>query len=114
MLLTSPEHIPKLPKVPDTLAIHEFLFQDGFGRHPKSESQPPFICGVTGRSFTISEVETRVELLARALSAKLGWRVNEGTEMYKVVGIYALNTVGSRAMHASKHNERAEAEPQSE
>lgn len=111
MHLTSPEHIPKLPNVPDGLAIHEFLFRDGTGRYPKSESKPPFICGVTGRSFTVSEVETRIELLARALSAKLGWQVDEGTEMDKVVGIYSLNTVGTQPMLASKtHNIRANAE----
>ncbi|KAF2192511.1 acetyl-CoA synthetase-like protein [Zopfia rhizophila CBS 207.26] len=34
-----------------------------------------------------------VDVLTRALARKVGWRVNEGTEFERVVGIFALNPV---------------------
>lgn len=97
MYLTSPDHIPKLPDVPGTLAIHDFLFQDDHGRHPTETSKPPFMCAITGRSFSVLEVKERIEFLASALSVQLGWQVNEGAEMDKAVGIFSLNTVAITA-----------------
>jgi hypothetical protein len=96
MYWTSPSHVPQLPfQPPDTLPIHEFLFNDGdnYGRHSKFTSKPPFTCGSTGKAYSVSEVAERIEYLARALSRELGWSVNEGDEMDKVIGIFSHNSV---------------------
>jgi hypothetical protein len=99
---TSPSHIPQLPfQPPETLPIHEFLFKDGddYGRNSRSASKPPFTCGTTGMAYSVSEVAERIEHLARALSRELGWSVNEGEEMDKVIGIFSHNSVISTTFH---------------
>lgn len=96
MYLECPDHIPKLPEeIPDTVPIHEFIFEEKYGRHPKSSSKPLMVCGLTGKSQSVFEVEERFQLLARALSVELGWHVNEGNELDKVIGICSPNTVES-------------------
>jgi len=80
MYWTSPSHVPQLPFLPpDTIPIHEFLFSDenNYGRHSKLTSKPPFTCGTTGKAY----------------SKDLGWSVNDGNEMDKVIGIFSYNSV---------------------
>jgi hypothetical protein len=96
MYWTSPSHVPQLPFLPpDTIPIHEFLFSDenNYGRHSKLTSKPPFTCGTTGKAYSVSEVTERIECLATALSKDLGWSVNDGNEMDKVIGIFSYNSV---------------------
>ncbi|KAL0936928.1 phenylacetyl-ligase-like protein [Colletotrichum truncatum] len=106
MSFTHPDFVPPLAyDPPDTLTVHEFLFGDGdkYGRHPKTKSRPPFTCGVTGKAYSAVEVAERVELLARALGSDLGWQVNEGHEMDKVIGIYSLNTIDTLTVSWATH-----------
>lgn len=100
MHLECPDHIAKLPDIPDTLPIHEFIFQEKHGRHPKSDSKPLMVCALTGKSHSVFEVEERFQLLARALSVELGWHVNEGEDLDKVIGICSPNTV---VLHRAHH-----------
>ncbi|KAL5042611.1 hypothetical protein BDW71DRAFT_189816 [Aspergillus fruticulosus] len=95
MPFTSPAYAPKLPfDPPDTVPVHEFLFGDEkYARCPRAKSKPPFICGITGKSYSTTEVADRVEFLARALSTELGWPVNEGSELDKVIGIFSFNSI---------------------
>lgn len=66
------------------------------GRHPFARSRNPYTCGVTGKTFTGEEAKQRTGLLARAISQRLGFLPNEGTEWHKVVCIYSVNTVSLR------------------
>ncbi|EOD47885.1 putative long-chain-fatty-acid- ligase protein [Neofusicoccum parvum UCRNP2] len=95
MYFTPPSYIPQLPfQPPDTVPIHDFLFshEQKYGRHPIAASKPAFTCGTTGKSYSVAEVTQRIEHLARALSAELGWQVNAGDPMDKVLGIFSLNS----------------------
>jgi hypothetical protein len=68
------------------------------GRQALGTSLDPFICGITGKRYSMYEVKDRVEQLARALSKEFGWKPNAGTEWDKVMGVFSLNTVRSTRM----------------
>ncbi|KAF9874367.1 AMP-binding enzyme [Colletotrichum karsti] len=85
--------LPLLPSIPDTVPLCDFMFDERYGRCSYSESLNAYTCGITGLSISAEEQRVRVELLARSLAHELQWRVNEGNEFDKVVGIFALNTV---------------------
>ena len=87
-----PALVPMLPEIPD-LPICDFIFDEKYGRHPIATSRDPYICGLTGKSFSVREQKDRVQYLARALARELQWKVNDCTEFDKVAGIFALNTV---------------------
>ena len=94
MVFTPPAWVPKLPfDPPDSISIPEFLFNEKLGRHPLALSRAPFTCGITGETYSALDVRDRVEKLARALSAELGWEPNNGSEWDKVIGVFAVNTV---------------------
>jgi hypothetical protein len=78
---------------PDTLPISHFMLDDAHGRCPLKKSRNPFICGLSGNTYTAVEMVDRVDYLSRALSKEFGWHPNIGTEWEKVIGIFALNTV---------------------
>ena len=60
-----------------------------------AESKDSYTCGLTGRTVTAAQLKDDVEFLARALSTRLGWKVNEGKELEKVAVIFTMNTVGA-------------------
>ncbi|KAL2757754.1 hypothetical protein ACRALDRAFT_2097219 [Sodiomyces alcalophilus JCM 7366] len=94
MVFTSPSWVPSLPiDPPDTVSLDEFMTTEKYGRHPLAKSRNPFTCGLTGKTYTTSEVKQRVEFLARALAKRLDFAPNEGTEWDKVVALYSLNTI---------------------
>ena len=103
MPFTSPSFVLPLPfDPPDSIPVSEFFFgehEQQYGRHPLSESKPPFTCGITGKSYSAPEVKSRVEWLATALTAELGWTTNEGSDFDKVVAIYSINTVSQSTAH---------------
>jgi len=70
------------------------MFDEQYGRRPISKSWDTYTDGITGRSVTAQEQKDNVEYLARALAKEFGWKVNDGTEYDKVVGVFAVNTVG--------------------
>ena len=78
---------------PDSIPIHEFWGDERYGRLPFAQSRDPFTCGVTGRVRTNADMAERLELLARALAARLGWHPNLGTPWDKVVGVFSFNSV---------------------
>lgn len=106
MIFESPSYINNLPfSPPDNVPIHEFLFGEGdkYGRHPKSQSLPPFTCGVSDRKFSAEEVSERIENLARALASELGFEVNSGSEMDKVIAVFTLNAVDTLPVSWAAH-----------
>ena len=94
MVFTSPSWVPKLRDPPDTVPIHEFMFDEKHGRYPIHKSKPPFTCGLTGAEYSAVEVRERINNLAKALSKELNWQPNSGTEWDKVIGVFTVNTVG--------------------
>lgn len=84
--------IPR-PDVPDSITLEQFVNDERYGRHPFGRSRNPYTCGITGKTFTCEEVKQRTDLLARAISQRLGFLPNEETEWHKVVCVYSVNTV---------------------
>ena len=75
MIFLPPASIPKLPfEVPDDIPVHEFLFNEKYGRRPLKDSLPAFTDAVTGKSYSPEDVRSQVEFLARSLSKRLGWK----------------------------------------
>ncbi|KAJ0356423.1 4-coumarate- ligase [Colletotrichum chrysophilum] len=94
MVFTSPSWVPKLPiDPPDSITIGEFMNNEQYGRYPLAKARNPYTCGLSGRSYTASEVKQRTDYLARAISKKLEFAPNEGTEWDKVVALFSLNTI---------------------
>ena len=93
MVFTSPSWVPELPPPPDSVSISDFMLDEQYGRHPLSKSRDPYTCGLTGKTYTISQVKDRVANLAKALAKELRWEVNTGSEYDKVAGVFCFNTV---------------------
>jgi hypothetical protein len=94
MVFYPPSWVPKLAQdPPDSISIYDFIFDEQYGRFPLKDSRPFFTCGVTGESSTPLELKKRVDYLARGLADELGWKLNEGTEWDKVIGVFSANTV---------------------
>ena len=96
MVFTPPTWTEKLPPIPDNIPISEFVTNEAYGRHPLRHSRDPFTCGLTGKSYSASQVVDRVDHLSRGLAKELGWEPNKGSEWDKVLGIFSLNTVSCR------------------
>jgi acyl-CoA synthetase (AMP-forming)/AMP-acid ligase II len=92
-----------LPEVPDTVPICDFVLNEEHGRMPIAKSWNPYVCGLTGSTFTMQEQKDRVDSLARSLHKELGWNVNEGTEYDKVAGVFALNTIDIMTLNWAIH-----------
>ncbi|KAB5529064.1 phenylacetyl-ligase [Coniochaeta sp. 2T2.1] len=94
MVFHSPSWVPDLPlEPPDSIPIAQFMSEEVYGRCPPSQSRNPFTCGLTGKTYSVSELFQRSEHLARAISKRLNWQPYEGTCWDKVVGIFALNSI---------------------
>ena len=86
--------VPKLSStIPDTLPLCDFILDEKHGCSPVALSPDPFVCGLSGRSYSAKELRERTDHLARGLASELGWKVNAGTEFDKVAGVFSLNAV---------------------
>ncbi|KAJ3543629.1 hypothetical protein NM208_g3472 [Fusarium decemcellulare] len=77
---------------PFSISIAEFMRNDEYGRYPLSKSRPPFVCGLTGKSYSAVEVVQRENYLARAIEKRLGLCHKE-SEWDRVVSLFSLNTI---------------------
>ncbi|OAG44053.1 hypothetical protein AYO21_01510 [Fonsecaea monophora] len=102
MVFTPPSWLPPLPEIPD-VSLPVFMFDEQYGRAPFSTSLNPYVCGISGKTITPVEQKERVEILANSLSSELGWAVNEGSEIDKVVGVFALNTIDIPTLNWAVH-----------
>ncbi|EXJ79692.1 hypothetical protein A1O3_07973 [Capronia epimyces CBS 606.96] len=103
MVFTPPSWLPKLPPVPDTVPICDFILDERYGRRPLSDSWDPYTCGLSGRSITARQQKENVDKLARGLAKEFGWKVNGGSEFDKVAGIFALNTIDIMTLSWALH-----------
>ena len=108
MIFTSPSWVPPMADPPDSIPICEFMLDEQYGRHPICDAKPPFTCGLTGVEYSVSEVKDRVDWLARALSNKLDWNPNRGSEWDKVAGIFSVNTVCASSKYRADLNHVAD------
>ncbi|KEF56704.1 uncharacterized protein A1O9_06893 [Exophiala aquamarina CBS 119918] len=97
----TPAWVPKLPEIPDTLPLNDFIFEEEHGRAPIASSLDPYIDGVSGKSIGPLALKENVDCLARALARELDWGVNKGSEFSKVAGIFALNTIDVPAVNGA-------------
>jgi len=94
MVFYPPAWVPKLPfDPPASVPIHEFWGDERHGRLAFDKSRNPFTCGISGKTYSYPEVAFRVDSLARALSKRLGWRVNEDTPWDKVLNVFSFNSI---------------------
>ncbi|KAM0134725.1 hypothetical protein ACHAP3_005280 [Botrytis cinerea] len=104
MVFTPPSWVSNDPlNIPDDIPISQFMLNEKHGRKPFKSSRNPFTCGITGKTYTVSEQAQRVEHLARALSKELGWQPNAGTEWDKVMGIFSLNSIDFMTLAYAVH-----------
>ncbi|RFU28419.1 hypothetical protein B7463_g7918, partial [Scytalidium lignicola] len=103
MIFTTPSWVPKLPDIPDNVSIPDFMFDEKYGRHALLHSKHPFVCGLTGRSYSPNETLKRIELLARALKEELGWNSGEGSEWEKVLAVFSMNSIDTITVVSSVH-----------
>ncbi|KAI9648950.1 hypothetical protein NHQ30_001516 [Ciborinia camelliae] len=83
--------------------IAQFMLNEKHGRQPFQSSRNPFTCGISGKTYTLSEQVRRVDHLSRALSNELGWQPNIGTEWDKVMGIFSVNTIDFMTLAYAVH-----------
>ncbi|KAG5290723.1 AMP dependent CoA ligase [Histoplasma capsulatum G186AR] len=93
MVFTPPKWLSPLPNPPDNIPLSEFMLNEKYGRHPLEDSYDPFVCALSGKSYSTVEVAKRVDVLARSLCKELGWHPNEGLEFSRVACIYSVNTI---------------------
>lgn len=93
MVFTPPSWVPTLPLIPDSIPISEFILNETHGRRSLDDSHDPYTCGLSGKSYTTTQVRERRDDLAKGLAEELGWHVNRGSEFDKVAAIFCLNTV---------------------
>ncbi|KAF2158378.1 hypothetical protein M409DRAFT_31103 [Zasmidium cellare ATCC 36951] len=93
---TIPEELTSVP-------LCTFMLNECYGRQPLCNSLPPFVCGLSSRSFSALEQKQRTDRLARALAARLRWDPNEGSEYEKVVVSYTYNTIDVMTLHWAVH-----------
>lgn len=82
---------------PDTVPIHQFVFDEACGRTPYEDSKDPYTSAITGATTPASELKQRVENIAQGLAKDLRWTPNDGSQWDKVVCIFSVN-------HVSKSN----------
>jgi hypothetical protein len=102
MVFLPPATAGELAPIPDNIPISEFILNEKYGRHPAGQSRDPYTCGLTGKSYSVSQVAERVDLLARALAKEFNWAPNSGTEWDKTLAIFSLNTVSDLILDRSE------------
>ncbi|PSR76247.1 hypothetical protein BD289DRAFT_446911 [Coniella lustricola] len=104
MVFEAPSWVPKLPfDPPDNIPLYEFIANDKYGRHPVVKSRNPFTCGLTDKTRTYSQIASRREALARAISKRLGWQPNEETEWDKVACMFSFNSIDYSMVASAIH-----------
>ncbi|KAK4649251.1 uncharacterized protein QC761_117270 [Podospora bellae-mahoneyi] len=104
MVFYPPPWVPKLPfDPPDSITIGEFMKNEIYGRRPIAKSRNPFTCGLTGKTYGVTEQHNRTELLARALSKVMGWEPNVDSPWDKVIAVFSVNTIDYLSVLHSVH-----------
>ncbi|PTB40321.1 hypothetical protein M441DRAFT_59111 [Trichoderma asperellum CBS 433.97] len=93
-MFSAPAWVPDLPfEPPNNITIGEFIWSSKHGRRPAATSRSPFTCGLTGKSFTVTQAPQRINFLARGLAQVLKVEPNKGLSLDKVIAIFSPNTI---------------------
>lgn len=103
MVFYPPRSVPPLPLIPDDVAICDFMLDDKHRRYPLNDSLRPYICGLSGKSYSWLEVKERVDYLSRALAKEFDFHPNQGTEWDKVVATFLVNTIDTLPLFWAVH-----------
>ncbi|PVH90340.1 acetyl-CoA synthetase-like protein [Periconia macrospinosa] len=94
MIFTAPSWAPPLPlDPPDSIPIHQFQFEEEYGRCPFGASKAPFTCGLSAKTRSVMDIKSRIEYLAKGIGKAIGWAPNAGSEWEKVVSIFSMNHI---------------------
>ncbi|KAF3916988.1 S-dihydroxybenzoyltransferase [Orbilia brochopaga] len=100
IIYEAPEWVPKLPDRPDNIPVGEYVLNAAYGRADPKVSNHPYVCGITGKSYSVEEVLERIEYAARAIKRILKIQdIHKGgsqagfSEWEKVVGVFSVNCV---------------------
>ncbi|KAL4928071.1 uncharacterized protein BDV17DRAFT_298800 [Aspergillus undulatus] len=94
MIFTPPTWGREMMPIPDSSPIYDFLVQrDNRHLYNWTEGSQTLACAHSGRSYTLNDIQSRVDALSRSLSHELGWSPNEGSPWDKVIGIFSFNTI---------------------
>lgn len=85
--------VPEFVPPPDSIPVSEYVLDERYGRRSLGTSRDPYICGISGRSYTTNQLRMRRDNLAKGLGKELGWQVGSGSEYDKVATIFCINTV---------------------
>lgn len=66
---------------------------ESYGRHPIAKSGNPFICGLTGKTYTTTEAFNRCDNISKALAKIMGWEPNVDSPWDKVISVFSYNTI---------------------
>jgi hypothetical protein len=80
-------------ETPNSITVEEFILSSKYGRRPAATSRSPFTCGLTGESFTATQMPQRINFLARGLAQALNIEPNKGLSLDKVIAVFSPNTV---------------------
>ncbi|KAJ4298632.1 hypothetical protein N0V88_003663 [Collariella sp. IMI 366227] len=104
MVFYPPPWAPKLPfDPPDSITIGEFMRSEIYGRRAIAKSRNPFTCGLTGKTYSVTEAHKRSDLIAKALSKIMGWEPNADLPWDKVIAVFSFNTVDYLSVLHSVH-----------
>ncbi|KAL1836145.1 hypothetical protein VTJ49DRAFT_5531 [Mycothermus thermophilus] len=104
MVFYPPPWVPKLPfDPPDSITVGEFMQNELYGRHPLARSRNPFTCGLSGKTYTVTESHKRTDYIARALGKIMGWEPNVDLPWDKVVAVFSFNTIDYLSVLHSIH-----------
>jgi hypothetical protein len=91
MVFQPPSWVPDITtQISPTANVAEWALES---RRATGSVRSPFICGLTGKKYTLKEVREKVNALAKALCNELKWSPNQGTAEDKVIGVLAVNSV---------------------
>lgn len=76
------------------MSVGDFVLGGDPNVPPEHAGKAPLVCALSGKSYSLSTLRERTELLARSLCREFGWSPSVGQPWDKVVTIYSLNTVG--------------------
>jgi len=97
MIFRSPKWMPSLPvDIQTGTTVGDFVLGGlGNGRSPAAEEEV-LTDALTGTTYSIQHLRSRVDQLARGLALHLGWSPTKEDASNKVVGIYSFNSVRRR------------------
>ncbi|KAK0701266.1 hypothetical protein B0H67DRAFT_595721 [Lasiosphaeris hirsuta] len=94
MVFSSPDWVPDIPwEIPDSIPLSQFVLEGVKSASHQEATEALIVDGLSGKSYSRSDLHERVEWLAGGLSKELGWSTNKGSPWDKVAAIYSLNTI---------------------